>query len=473
METLKKYRLWIALAVLVLPIVLRGLWYYRGFVLRPEVQTPDFAGNAIPQPPAPSTVVDEITRHEGRIIVIDYIHSNMYDPSELETFIQVLTERGARVEFDTGTPTLLTRLKYADAYIIFSPSAAFTPEEGAAIQEFVERGGRLAVFTDPTRGTVTYDWWTGMPINQPDTNIVNVLLQPGGISIANDYLYNLVRNEGNFRNVLFEEFSEDALTSGLEQIAFYGTHTVHVDGGTALIVGDANTLSSATDAGAGLAAAALSADGNILAVGDFSFLMPPYNNVADNPRLMGRVADFLLSGQRVHGIADFPHIFDGNVYVIATEDVQMGVELLGPLGTLQSALEATDTTLVFDSDPPLEADRIVIGLLTASEAGQPYLDYLQVELLEDGTVFLPGFGLVSPTGAGFLFYRPGDRRNTLVALANSPDELPALIQLLAGGDLSTCAISDKTAVCILGSGGGVEASEPEETTEGVEETATP
>ena len=88
-------------------------------------------------------------------------------------------------------------------------------------------------------------------------------------------------------------------------------------------------------------------------------------------------------------------------------------------------------------------------------------------------MFLPSFGQVSPTGAGFLFYRPGDRRHTLVALADSPEDLPTLIQLLATGDLSTCAISENTAVCGLSSGSGVEVSTSEETTTEAEATATP
>jgi hypothetical protein len=150
----------------------------------------------------------------------------------------------------------------------------------------------------------------------------------------------------------------------------------------------------------------------------------------------------------------------------------MGVELLSPLGGLQASLRATDTALVFGVAPAHDAARIVIGLLAESGSIAPYLDTLGISPGQDATVFLPDFGTVHTTGAGFLFYVPGDDHNALIALSDSPDDLPALIELLAGGDLSACAISGDTAVCSLSEGGGVEAAS-EEATEEVEETASP
>ena len=89
----------------------------------------------------------------------------------------------------------------------------------------------MAVFTDPTRGLVIYDP-TGDPIgNIPDTTEVNPLLEPFGITINSDYLYNLEENEGNFRNVYFESFGKSVLTWGLKKVVLYGTHSLETDFG--------------------------------------------------------------------------------------------------------------------------------------------------------------------------------------------------------------------------------------------------
>jgi len=111
-----------------------------------------------------------------------------------------------------------------------------------AVTDFVSRGGRLAVFTDATRGQVMYDF-SGNPVgNTPDVDTANPLLEPFGIKINGDYLYNLVDNEGNFRNVYFKSFGKIGPYWGLSKIALYGTHSVETDFGLPLFVGDDKTL---------------------------------------------------------------------------------------------------------------------------------------------------------------------------------------------------------------------------------------
>ena len=47
----------------------------------------------------------------------------------------------------------------------------------------------------------------------------------------------------------------------------------------------------------GWAAAAINKDQNVLAMGDFTFLMPPYDTVADNATLIGHLADFFAAAE--------------------------------------------------------------------------------------------------------------------------------------------------------------------------------
>ena len=404
MQFIKRNRIWIVLVLLIVPIALRGLWFYYWFPAHSVVKFPDYASNTLPQPPISTLAPEQVTASVGKVVVVDFEHGNQFTRSEIDSFVAELTRRGARVEFASGEPSLATRLKYATAYVVFSPDAAFSLADVNLVRNFVNSGGRLIVFTDPTRGTSVYDSNTGITTDLPDADAANNLLAPFGISVKNDYLYNLVKSEGNFRNVLFKTFALNAVTAGLGQVAFYGAHSVEAADGTPLIVGDENTYSSLTDsAGSGRAAAALSTDGNVLVLGDFSFLVPPYNTVA-------------------------------------------------PFAGLQNALLLTSTKLVISDTAPADGDLLVMGNLTPARDLLPYIVPFSLGLDDESTVVIPGFGTVSRTGIGLLLYLHTPARNTLIVLTDKPEDLPTMIGLLSSGDLSSCVIQNNIGVCSIGSG---------------------
>jgi len=453
MGFIKRYRIWIVLALLIVPVALRGLSFYHGYVIRPKVLSPDFASNAIPEPPISTSAPEQITLRTGKVVIMDFLHSNQIAPSDMSSFVTALTQRGARVEITNGDLPLATQLKYASAYLVFSPSTSFSAEEVNLVRNFVTSGGRLMVFTDPTRGMSTYDYNSGLTINQPDADSANNLLAPFGISINNDYLYNLVKSEGNFRNVLFSTFGSSTLTGDLTQVAFYGVHSVDAGSGMPLIIGDKNTYSSLTDSdGSGMAAAAVSADGNVLVFGDFSFMIPPYNTVADNGNLIRHIADYALGGTHTHSVADFPYVFDRNVYVVPAGGMQMTADMLAPLASLQNELLATSTSLAIQAEPPAEGDLLVVGSLTPSDDLIPYIESFHLGLDDPSTIVIPSLGTVSRSGIGLLLYHYTATRNTLILLTDTLDDLPALIDLVSSGDLSSCVTQGDIGVCSIGSG---------------------
>ncbi|MCJ7434212.1 MAG: DUF4350 domain-containing protein, partial [Anaerolineales bacterium] len=339
--------LWIALACLILPALVRAVWFYPGFSpTRPTISTPDYQLFSIPTPPIKAEQVEQKIKARGGVVVIDTMHGNQFKPTELDSLVQALNQRGARIEFDNGTPTLEMRLKYARTYVIISPSTIYTSDEMRWIKAFVDNGGRLVVLTDATRGMLSVDFFTGSTIDLPDSNIVNPILAPFGIAIEADYLYNITKNEGNFRNVFFDEFNKDELTFGLKQVAFYGTHSVKSDSGLTLFIGADQTLSSITDAGGGLSAGVVSENGDVLALGDFTFLTPPYNNVADNNTLIANIADFMLGSTRKPSLANFPYVFNGSVVsILPTSEVQVTAEMVGALSRLQASLKTLNVEL--------------------------------------------------------------------------------------------------------------------------------
>ena len=463
MVFIKRYRYWIFLVLMVLPIAMRGLWFYHWFPAHSTAKTPDFANNIVPAPPISTLSPDQASTNAGTVVLVDTLHGNQFSPSEIDSFSNALTRRGARIEYANKDIPLVTQLKYTNAYVVFSPNVSFSAEEVNLVRNFVANGGRLILFTDPTRGTFEYDYNRDVNINLPDVNAANNLLAPFGISVNNDYLYNLEKSEGNFRNVLFEDFSTNAVTSGMNQLAFYGVHSVEAGNGTPLIVGNENTYSSLTDsAGRGMAVAAVSEDGNVLVLGDFSFLIPPYNTVVDNQILIRNIANYALDGTRAHSVADFPYVFDRTVYLVPTGGFQMTAETLTPFASLQNALLATSTKLVMRSEAPAEGDLLVIGSLTPGEDLLSYIEPFHLGLDEPGIVVIPEFGTVSSQGVGLLLYLHTPLRNTLILLTELPEDLPTLIDQLSSGDLSSCVTQGDIGVCSLGYGGSYYAEPTEE-----------
>jgi hypothetical protein len=461
MNTLKRFRVLIALAVLVLPVLARGGWFYRGFPERPAVQSPDFAAASVPQPPLSTAAPEKVVSPSGKVVVLDNYHSNLYDPSEVQALVAALTGRGARVEYDNGSLYLSEQLKYASAYIVISPTYSFSLDEVNEVRQFTQRGGRLLVFTDPTHGSYDFDYISGNILMTPDVNAANTLLAPFGITFSGDYLYNLLENEGNFRNVLFSDFGVEDLTGGLGRVALYGVHSVSAVKGQALISGDENTFSSLTDSSqtplsgnqAGLAAAVLSADGSALAIGDFTFLHPPYDQVADNRRLLGVLADFALAGERTHRLADFPYLFSRPVNLSVVGDLQMTADLLSPVASLQSNLQWKNISLTVAPHPASGRDAILLGLLEPSEDLDRYTSAFDLGLDAPASITIPGFGEIGRAGLGLLLYKPGVVSNTLILLTDQPEDLPSLLYLLSGEDLSGCVIQDNIGVCSIGYSG--------------------
>ncbi len=446
-------RIILAVVLFFIPILARAIMFYQNPFYRAEVSKPDFASFKLQEPPTPSASLAAVAvpAGEGKVVIIDAAHGNQYVPNEIEPLVTALSARGGRVEFDKGTQPLTGQLKYASAYIIFSPSYSFSGEELRAIRQFVESGGRLLVFADPTRFLVTYDSYSGATFISPDVNYVNPVLAPYGLSFVNDYLYNLQDNEGNFRNVKFVDFADSPLTDGLKMVVFYGVHSIQSHTGALLVRSDENTFSSLTDRGGPYAPLALSENGQVLAAGDFSFLTNPFSQVADNGMLLGAIADFALGSKRVPSLVNFPYLFSRPIsLVMMGGEAQLDASLLGPIATLQNALQLVNIPLnlrvkAYDGD-----DVIVLGSLQDKDAVVYYTKSFGITLSEDeSTIEVKGVGQVSAKDSGLLLFSQAARSNTLVLLAPTAGMLPELVELVAGGDLSSCVVQENVGICAL------------------------
>ena len=453
---MKALRILLTIVLLIGPAVARILWFYNGQYSRPTaIAMPDYKNLSAPILPLSTPEAAPVSGVESthKTIVVDMAHDNLFDLPEIETLTRQLTGRGARLQVIQGKTIFMSELgdalKRASAYVVIAPMSNFTLYEVRQVQRFVEQGGRVLVIADPTR----------LGIFVESVTAPNSLLVPFDLAFSDDYLYNLAENEGNYRNVIFRQFAADPLTQRLASVVLYATRSVNTSAGTPLIRASEATLSSHTDTGGDLAASALSADGQVLALGDLTFLTPPYNQVADNSRLIGNLADFLLGGQRTREFTDMPFLFTRPVSILPTRNITLTADLVESLGQLQTALRADFIASTVISAPVDGHDRIVLGSYSPSGDFLPYVRPfypvlaafpLNIDIKNPNTfVELPGVGKVKRWGTGVMVLDRADERTTLILIADDPDRLSSLVDIVATGAMENCAFQGQYALCNL------------------------
>jgi len=450
----------IPLLLLVLAAVpaARFLWYYRGMPGPRDVPQPDLSRLAVPTPGA-GAYVDRPAVGRG-LVLVDRAHENLYSATELSVLTARLTARGLTVRELAAGDDLEQALRPASALIVVAPGRAFTPQEIAAVRRFVDRGGRALLVADPTRYTVLYDDY-GEAAFADTAVLINPLATPFGLSFEDDYLYNVVRHEGNYQNILLRDFAAGALTAGLAEVAFYATHSIHVAGG-GLIVADADTHSSTDELGGELAVAALDGTGKVLLLGDLTFMTSPYAGVLDNGRLVANVADFLAAAERRYGLADFPYFFGDEVALVPSGGSPLGAGPIADSGALQAALQAADRRTVVRAAADPARDNLFVGVFSDTAAVADALEAagiaVQAVEAEEGfsyTLTISGTGAVDGTDlALFLLQQGGDQTN-LTLLADRGETMPEAVQRLTEGNFSGClALSETLLLCALGEGRG-------------------
>jgi hypothetical protein len=449
---MKKQLIYIALAALLLPILVRGLWFYRGTANRPEIATPDFASFSVPQAPVNVSEADEEIQQLGGTVLIDSAHSNLFSMTGIDSLTSAIQARGGKIEMVVDTFSLEYQLKYASAFVTFSPTTPFSIYEIVALKNFAKRGGKILVFTEATNNTIYVDYFSGAYTITSDVNAANTLLREFDITVNNDYLYNTQNSEGNFRNVFFDEFGKSEITFGLSQIALYGTHSVETLSGTILLQGAETNLSSSNDAyDANQGGAVLSQNGNVVAFGDATFLSSPYNTYTDNAKLISNIADFALANKQTLTLQNLPYLFyDETVNVYLASDLSKDTSLITALGSLQTSLRLMNVEPEFVDSIPSSGDTIILSTFLMDEKTQAIANKFGIEF--GFSITTTDFGEVSDSGTGFILFDATSKGNTLILLAGSQDDLIALMSVASLGNISTCLSNEKMAVCSLGFG---------------------
>lgn len=375
----KKLLLCIVIFVILLALPLAIRWYrFDGGKYKPgEIPRPDLIEIEAPTPPIESFVDRYRTATPG-IVLVDIAHSNRFDVAELAVLQARLSARGQRIELLEAPESLENRLRYAKALVVIAPGQDWTPDEIDEVEQFVDKGGRLLLITDPSRYGVEYDEWD-FPYLDEDVPHMNDLAARFGLLFQGDYLYNTFDNAGNFRNIKLTNFAEHRLTQGLNQLVFNAAHSITSED-LELILTSGETRSSNSEREEELAVAVLAGNGAVLALGDLTFMTEPSNAVYDNDRFIANIADFLSGTQRVYELTDFPHFFDEQTDLIYAGSPLLDSDLLQGGGALQAFFADKGKELTVREEEDTTSDTIYFGLYEKADDVQPYLAAAQVTL---------------------------------------------------------------------------------------------
>ena len=89
-----------------------------------------------------------------------------------------------------------------------------------------------------------------------------------------DYLYNLDEYDSNFREIFVRDFEADPITTGVSEIAFYYAGSLN-SAGPGLAYTGGQTISSISEVNDRRSPIAIGAHRNVLAVYDWTFMIPP------------------------------------------------------------------------------------------------------------------------------------------------------------------------------------------------------
>ena len=472
---MKKKRILIVLLCLLLPLILRTIWFYRGIYFgNHAIQNPDYDTLSITQPTLSTAVpITYTASQQKRTVLFDQAHGNQFTMTEIESLRSLLLSMDVEIiSLDIGTD-LNSQLTKADAFVSITPTWAFTQEEIETVEGFVQRGGRLLVAADPTRSISNYETY------QPEGVLrANELLQPFLLSFRNDYAYNLNHNESNYRNIFVYPSHENGLTQSINEVVFYSSHSL--DSGEAILNGEADTHSSLDDSSSFSPVAGLDNSGNVLALGDMTFMTSPYDHVSDNYQFILNIADFLVSGDRSRNLADFPNLFDQPIAIQFTSGISLNESLVTSISMIKRIYSQDDLPVVIMDQAESGYDRILLGTYppsdeiaeiaanlgisftgerpapssqtetTGEETGEDSENNNDMGFYTNGytdSFYVPEIGSVPAYGFGYVLLITETDHNTLILLGDSQENTAALLQLVVLGTLDDCLTTDSIAVC--------------------------
>ena len=378
-------------------------------------------------------------RQLGRgLLVVDAQHANSFTENELGSFASRVAARGFDVEFVgdfalAADPALAQnrylqlaeKLRRADSFAVILPQTAYSESEAALVERFVQKGGKLMLISDPGR-----------------LQNIDGLAKRFGVDFQADYLYNTVENDANFKRIFIRDFQPDQLTAGVDAITLDYAGSVQSSGGGLAFVSP-GTRSSLLDKVEDFSPIVWGNSRNVLAIADFTFLVPTNDSLLDNGRLASNIADFVTDSQREYYLPDFPYFYGSG------QDEGLDV-LIGSSGLLNVGLQVKTglagrlVSVEIVSTEDVSRDTMFLGLYDdAPQVGQ-YLLVAGIRVDDTlGTAFAPELELQN---TAVTLLDQGRGRDMLIILADSPETLAGAVGRLISGEFRADLVSDFMAI---------------------------
>ena len=370
----------------------------------------------------------------GGLVLIDATHRNSFRDYEIVDLLSKISGSGYTVEFvgqftttDAGTRSALyeEKLRQADALVVILPRDAYTAAEADLVGRFVRKGGKLLLISDPSR-----------------LNRTNTLAERFGLNFRPDYLYNQREYDLNFQNIFVRQFQPDAITAGVEEIALYAAGSIQSSGAGVAFV-DANTESSVEVTGEGLSPIAWGNSRNVLAINDFTFLVPPQSSVLDNDQLLSNVVDFLTGSTREYDLGDFPYFFPRD----PAQDVDIVIaqpSLLGSGTTVKNGLAEHGIAASLQTTEDFGRDTVFLGLHDDALRVSGYLHSAGIQV---GDSLSGPFGDdLSTEATAISVLDPNRERHVLIILADTPENLDKAVSKALDGTYRQDLVNDFASV---------------------------
>lgn len=394
------------LLLVALIFILQLVHYYHGFYSPPEEKSYRLEEIEV-EAPSPRLYVEAVEQGQG-VVVFDMAHGNSFSPDEVSSLLDRLAARGYSYEF--AEQELNERLKYANSLVVISPGEGYSEQETSQVKSFLEKGGRLLLVSDPQR-----------------EDKMNSLSSKLGIRFEGGYLYNMKRNDGNFRNVYFENFSLGVVTKGLRGVVLYSSCPVTSPG--KLMFGGGGTRYSRSTVAKNLSPAV--GLNSTLAICDLTFFTNGFNSMEDNPKLISNIADYLASGQRRFLLEDFPHFLDKARVVYADPSLMeqaLRMKQMLPGGTSLGAGN-------------LSGDGVIVAYFEEPGASSDYLGGINIS---GDMVEAPELGEFE--SRALIYLNTSGGREVLVVLARDYDGMEAALSTFEKGEIHRYLATERLAI---------------------------
>ena len=199
------------------------------------------------------------------------------------------------------------------------------------------------------------------------------------------------------------------------------------------------TRSSTSEVIAPQASIAIGAHRNVLAVYDWTFMIPPYSSIKDNAQMVSNIADFLTGGDRTYRLAEFPRFFQGEV------DILLGnPDLVTQGAAVRQLLVGVGMTAQISGSEYGGRDTVFLALFDDPSSVFRYLEANGIELGETmSTSFINGISL---EGRSLMLLDSTGDQASLIIMADTAEGLDSAIGLLGSGGFRDGLVDDTTGV---------------------------